>query len=103
MYGARPRGVRVAVPEGHVGLLALRSSLGVQGVTIPNRLGVIDSDYRGELMLILTVLGDEPVKLTAGQRVAQLIVVPHYPAVYSRVSTLDATSRGTGGLGSTGR
>lgn len=97
-----PTGVRVAIPEGHVGLLALRSSLGVKGLSIPNGLGVIDSDYRGEIMLILTA-AQEPVQLREGDRVAQLIVVPVAEPVYERVPALGSTERGEGGLGSTGQ
>lgn len=95
---------RVAIPDGHVGLLALRSSLGARGITIPNSIGIIDSDYRGTLKLPLSLLHDSgPVLLRAGERVAQLVIIPAaFPAPVEATVAADETQRGGGGLGSTG-
>lgn len=95
---------RVAIPDGHVGLLALRSSLGARGITIPNSVGVIDSDYRGNLKLPLSLLHDSgPVILRAGERVAQLVLLPvALPMPVEATVAADETQRGGGGLGSTG-
>lgn len=95
---------KVAIPEGHVGLLALRSSLGVRGITIPNSVGVIDSDYRGNLKLPLSLLHDSgPIILRAGERVAQLVLLPvALPMPAEADINAAETSRGAGGLGSTG-
>lgn len=95
---------KVAIPDGYVGLLALRSSLGVRGITIPNSVGVIDSDYRGNLKLPLSLLHDSgPVILRAGERVAQLVLLPvALPMPVEADINADETSRGDGSLGSTG-
>lgn len=95
---------KVAIPNGHVGLLTLRSSLGVRGITIPNSVGVIDSDYRGNLKLPLSLLHDSgPIILRAGERVAQLVLLPvALPMPVEADINADETSRGAGGLGSTG-
>lgn len=95
---------RVAVPHGHVGILALRSSLGARGAIIPNGIGIIDSDYRGNLKLTLTaLLGSEPIILRAGERVAQLVILPAmFPTPVEADVNAAETSRGEGGLGSTG-
>lgn len=96
---------KVAIPEGHVGILALRSSLGALGITIPNSVGIIDADYRGPLKLTLTALpGTDPVTLRAGERVAQLVILPAvFPEPVEADVNADETQRGEGGLGSTGR
>ena len=95
---------KVAIPDGYVGLLGLRSSLGARGITIPNSVGVIDSDYRGTLKLPLALLHDSgPVLLRAGERVAQLVIIPAaFPAPVEATVAADETQRGGGGLGSTG-
>lgn len=95
---------KVAIPNGYVGLLALRSSLGARGITIPNSIGVIDSDYRGNLKLPLSLLHDSgPTILRAGERVAQLVLLPvALPMPVEADINADETSRGAGGLGSTG-
>lgn len=95
---------KVAIPDGYVGLLTLRSSLGARGITIPNSVGVIDSDYRGNLKLPLSLLHDSgPLLLRAGERVAQLVLIPAaFPAPVEADINADETSRGAGGLGSTG-
>lgn len=95
---------KVAIPEGHVGILALRSSLGARGITIPNSVGIIDSDYRGTLKLTLTALpGTDPITLRAGERVAQLVILPAvFPEPVEAAVNADETQRGEGGFGSTG-
>lgn len=95
---------KVAIPDGYVGLLALRSSLGARGIAIPNSVGVIDSDYRGTLKLPLTLLHDSgPVILRAGERIAQLVIIPGaFPTPVEATVAADETQRGGGGLGSTG-
>ena len=95
---------KVAIPNGHVGLLTLRSSLGARGITIPNSVGVIDADYRGNLKLPLSLLHDSgPIILRGGERVAQLVLLPvALPMPVEADINADETSRGDGGLGSTG-
>lgn len=95
---------KVAIPDGYVGVLALRSSLGARGITIPNSIGIIDSDYRGNLKLPLSPLHDSgPIILRAGERVAQLVILPAtFPSPVETDVNADETSRGEGGLGSTG-
>lgn len=97
-----PTGVRVAIPEGFFGMLALRSSLGRRGLTIPNGVGVIDSDYRGEVMMTLANLTGSPVVVQPGERVGQLVLIPCMSAQFVPVESLDYTERGEGGFGSTG-
>lgn len=95
---------KVAIPDGHVGMLALRSSLGARGITIPNSIGIIDSDYRGNLKLTLSSLHDSgPITLRAGERVAQLVILPvAFPPLVEDDVNAEETGRGAGGLGSTG-
>lgn len=94
-------GIRVAIPDGYYGQLTLRSSAGVQGLTIPNGVGIIDSGYRGNLKLLVAALA-EPVLVTAGERVCQLVILP-LPAIQWEPGIVDAdTDRGQGGFGSTG-
>lgn len=95
-------GIRVAIPDGHYGQLTLRSSAGAKGLSIPNGVGVIDSGYRGNIRLTVTALAD-PVLVTAGERICQLIVLP-LPPVHWKSGVVGAnTARGTGAFGSTGR
>ena len=94
-------GIRVAIPDGYYGQLTLRSSAGKKGLTIPNSVGIIDSDYRGSLKLLVTAL-TEPVMVAAGERVCQLVILPLTPVdVEAGVVDTD-TDRGSGGFGSTG-
>lgn len=99
-----PTGLAVAIPAGHVGLLAVRSSMGIRhGVTLSNGVGVIDSDYRGQVQVGLHNLSGEPYTVQPGDRVAQLMVVPVAAPEIEVVDALPETVRGAGGLGSTGR
>lgn len=106
-------GERVRVPTGFamrlpgpdwVGLIFARSGLGTRhGVALPNGVGVIDSDYRGEVQVALTNLGDTPYEIKPGERIAQLVVMPVGRVAWRVVDKLDGTARGSGGFGSTGR
>jgi dUTP pyrophosphatase len=103
--GARaavPTGVRLAIPPGHVGLVWPRSGLAVRH-GIDTLAGVIDSDYRGEVRVVLVNHGEEPFAIAAGDRVAQLLVQRVERARFEAVPSLDDTVRGGGGFGSTGR
>lgn len=94
-------GIRVAIPDGYYGELALRSSAGAKGLTIPHGAGVIDSGYRGNLKALVAALA-EPVLVAARDRICQLIV-HKLPAVEWESGVVDdSTDRGTGGFGSTG-
>ena len=96
-----PLGVEVAIPAGHVGLLIVRSGLAVEGACLVNGIGVIDSGYRGEVAAIMS--SAEPMVLRRGERVAQLVVVSFSAVTPVVVDALDATERGEGGFGSSGR
>lgn len=94
-------GVRVAIPDGYYGQLALRSSAGLKGLTIPHGVGIIDSGYRGNLKVVVAALG-APVLVAARDRICQLIIhklaaIEPEPGIVD-----DSTSRGDGGFGSTG-
>ena len=100
-----PTGISIALPSAeYVALVFARSGLGIKhGVTLSNGVGVIDSDYRGEIRVGLTNLSHTPYTVMPGDRVAQLAVVPVVQAALERVEELDGTGRGEGGFGSTGR
>ena len=99
-----PTGLAAAIPAGHVGLLAVRSSMGIRhGVTLSTGVGVIDSDYRGQVHVGLHNLSGEPYTVQPGDRVAQLMVVPVAAPEIEVVDALPETVRGAGGFGSTGR
>lgn len=100
-----PTGVAIALPSAqYVALVFARSGLGVKhGVALSNGVGVIDSDYRGEIRVGLTNLSDVPYTIQPGDRVAQLAVVPVVQAQVVPVAELDETARGEGGFGSTGK
>jgi len=104
--GARaaiPTGLAMAIPAGYEGQVRPRSGLAARhGVTVLNTPGTIDSDYRGELTVILVNLGQSPFAVERGMRIAQLIVAPVAQAAFEDVADLDATGRGSGGFGSTG-
>lgn len=98
-----PTGVRVAIPKYHVGILALRSSLCREGFMLANGIGVIDSDYRGEIMVPLVYTGEGTYTIDVNERIAQLIIMPVPPVTYVAAPSLDETKRGEGGFGHTGR
>ncbi|MDZ4138126.1 MAG: dUTP diphosphatase [Erythrobacter sp.] len=96
-------GLAVAIPQGFEIQVRPRSGLALKhGITVPNTPGTIDSDYRGELKVILINLGNEAFAVQRGDRVAQLVLAPVVQAAWDEVAELDATDRGAGGFGSTG-
>jgi dUTP pyrophosphatase len=98
-----PTGIAIALPDGHEGQVRPRSGLATRhGLTVVNAPGTIDADYRGELFVALINLGQEPVRIAHGDRIAQLIVTPVSRAAVVVTASLDATERGVGGFGSTG-
>ena len=100
-----PTGIAIALPSAeYVALVFARSSLGAKyGISLSNGVGVIDSDYRGEIKVGLTNHSAEPYTIQPGDRVAQLAVIPVVQAHIHCVAELDETDRGTGGFGSTGK
>jgi dUTP pyrophosphatase len=101
---AVPTGLAMAIPRGYEGQVRPRSGLARKhAVTVANAPGTIDSDYRGECMVLLINLGREPFTIEHGDRVAQLVIAPVSQAEVEVVEELSATERGAGGFGSTGR
>lgn len=97
-------GFAIAIPGGYEVQVRPRSGLALKnGITCLNTPGTIDSDYRGEVKIILANLGSDPFEVVRGERIAQLVPAPVLKAVFSEVASLDATDRGAGGFGSTGR
>ena len=98
-----PTGLCIAVPPGHEAQVRPRSGWAVKaGVTCLNSPGTIDSDYRGEVKVLLVNLGAEPVDVERGQRIAQLVVAPVDAVRWAPASGLETTARGAGGFGHTG-
>ena len=98
-----PTGLAIAVPPGYEAQVRPRSGLAIRsGVTCLNTPGTIDSDYRGEVKVILANLGAENFVVRRGDRIAQLVICPVVQARWRETSALDDTSRGQGGFGSTG-
>ncbi|MGP1458665.1 MAG: dUTP diphosphatase [Treponema sp.] len=98
-----PTGLSFSIPDGFEIQVRPRSGLAAKnGVTVLNSPGTIDSDYRGELKIILANLGDEPFTVNDGDRIAQIVVAPVTRARFEKVDVLDETERGKGGFGSTG-
>lgn len=93
-------GVAVKIPKNYAGFIFNRSSQGKRGITIPHSVGVIDSDYRGNIKVILRNLSEDPYKIEKGDRIAQLVIMPILLCNF--VDTWNDTARGTGGFGSTG-
>ena len=104
--GARalvPTGLAIALPEGYEAQVRPRSGLAARdGLTILNSPGTIDADYRGEIQVLLVNLGSESVVVSRGMRIAQLVIAPLVRAHIVEAASLDKTSRGSGGFGSTG-
>ncbi len=104
--GARalvPTGLKIALPPGYEAQVRPRSGLAAKhGVTVLNTPGTVDSDYRGEVKVILVNLGEEPFEVTRGMRIAQMVVAPVTRVAWQETADLDATARGEGGFGSTG-
>jgi dUTP pyrophosphatase len=104
--GARlvvPTGLVLEIPAGFEGQVRARSGLALKkGLALANGVGTIDADYRGEVGVLVVNLGDEPVTLARGERIAQLVIAPVARAVFEEASGLGETARGGGGFGSTG-
>ena len=97
-------GLSVEIPEGYVGLIYARSGLATKkGLAPANKVGVIDSDYRGEIKVALYNQSSIPQTISAGERIAQLVIAPYLSAVFEEADELSDTLRGAGGFGSTGR
>ncbi|MDO1559413.1 dUTP diphosphatase [Brevundimonas sp. 2R-24] len=99
-----PTGLKIALPPGFEAQVRPRSGLALKhGLTCLNSPGTIDSDYRGEVGVILANLGQEPFVVRRGERIAQLVIARHERAAFEEADDLDETPRGAGGFGSTGR
>jgi len=102
--GLVPTGLRIALPPGYEAQVRPRSGLALKkGITVLNSPGTIDADYRGEICVILINLSNEPFVIANGERIAQLVIAQHEQAEWELVSDLDATERGEGGFGHTGK
>ena len=99
-----PSGFAIELPPGYEAQVRPRSGLALRhGITLPNAPGTIDSDYRGEIKVILMNLGDGDFVVSRGERIAQLVVAPVSSVAWTEVEALDETERGDGGFGHTGR
>ena len=105
--GARavfPSGLAAEIPAGTAGFIFTRSGLGIKkGIHVTNGVGVIDSDYRGEIHVGLHNLSAEPYTVQPGERIAQMIIMPYFAPEIVEVASLSDTERGAGGFGSTGK
>lgn len=96
-------GLAFAIPKGYVGLVCARSGMACKrGLAPANKVGVVDADYRGEVLVFLHNHGSVPQVVEDGDRVAQLVIVPYLTAEFTQADELDGTERGSGGFGSTG-
>ncbi|MBC7636225.1 MAG: dUTP diphosphatase [Acetobacteraceae bacterium] len=104
--GARvliPTGLKIALPPGYELQVRPRSGLALKnGIVLPNSPGTVDADYRGELQVIVMNAGQEAFTVERGMRIAQAVLAPVVRAIWDEVTTLDETTRGEGGFGSTG-
>ena len=99
-----PTGIAMEVPQGCAGLVYARSSLGAKrGLAPANKVGVVDSDYRGEFFVALHNHGKEAQEICHGERIAQLLITPVFTPGFVEVTELTDTQRGSGGFGSTGK
>lgn len=98
-----PTGLAMELPIGYAGLIYARSGLATKkGLAPANKVGVVDSDYRGEVMVALHNHSHVPASIDPSERIAQLVITPYIAAVFNTVDNLDETTRGAGGFGSTG-
>ena len=96
-------GICMQIPEGYVGLIFARSGIATKrGLAPANKVGVIDSDYRGEIMVSLYNQSDSEQTVASGERIAQIVITPYIKADFCECETLDETERASGGFGSTG-
>ena len=99
-----PTGLFIALPAGYEAQVRPRSGLAAKhGITVLNTPGTIDADYRGEIKVILVNLSQEPFEIVPGERIAQMVIARHEQVEWEEVEELDATERGAGGFGSTGK
>ena len=99
-----PTGLSMELPKGYAGLIYARSGLACKkGLAPANKVGVIDSDYRGEFIVVLHNHGSEPREIAHGERIAQLVITPVFTPGFTEVEELTDTARSTGGFGSTGK
>lgn len=97
-------GLAMEIPEGYVGLVYARSGLACKrGLAPANKVGVVDSDYRGEIKVALHNHGKEAQTVEKGERIAQMVIAPYLSVNYEEADALSETERGEGGFGSTGR
>ena len=98
-----PTGIALEVPKGCAGLIYARSGLACKrGLAPANKVGVVDSDYRGEVVVVLHNHSDQPQTVQPGERIAQLVITPVLTPAYEEVTELSSSERGAGGFGSTG-
>ncbi len=98
-----PTGLAMEIPVGYVGLIYARSGIACKrGLAPANKVGVIDSDYRGEILVALHNHSAKPQRIERGERIAQLVITPYLAVEYAEADTLEDTARGEGGFGSTG-
>lgn len=96
-------GIVMEIPEGYVGLIYARSGIATKrGLAPANKVGVIDSDYRGEVMVALHNHSSNPAKIEAKERIAQIVITPYLTVNFTEADSLENTERGSGGFGSTG-
>lgn len=99
-----PTGLAMEIPKGYAGLIYARSGLACKrGLAPANKVGVVDSDYRGEFMVVLHNHGSSTQEISHGERIAQLVITPVITPIYEEVSELTDTERSAGGFGSTGK
>lgn len=99
-----PTGLAMELPRGYAGLIYARSGLACKrGLAPANKVGVVDSDYRGEFMIVLHNHGKQPQTIEHGERIAQLVITPVFTPGFLQVDDLTATERAAGGFGSTGK
>ena len=97
-------GVAMEIPEGYAGFIYARSGIATKrGLAPANCVGVVDSDYRGEVMVALHNHSKEVQTIASGERIAQMVIAPFLPVIFEETEALDKTERGAGGFGSTGR
>ena len=98
-----PTGLAMEIPVGYVGLIYARSGIACKrGLAPANKVGVIDSDYRGEILVALHNHSVKPQRIERGERIAQLVITPYLAVEFAEADTLEDTARGEGGFGSTG-
>lgn len=99
-----PTGIAMEIPQGYVGLIYARSGIAVKrGLAPANKVGVIDSDYRGEILVVLHNHSAQSQQIENGERIAQIVLTPYLAVEYTPADSLSSTERGDGGFGSTGR